>query len=133
MWTPSSIIHSLAGVGARIGWIVAAIFLFSIFAVTGLAALYFYLRQYLQPPEAMGLIAVIAGFASLVAGWWATSRHSEPKHDPVSETALLETMVSQAIAKDPLGSVLGALAAGVVLESVPELAHLVRRALGQRP
>ena len=128
----SSMLHPVAGVVNRIGWIIAAIFLFAIFTVTGLTALYFHLREYLPPAEAMGLIAVMAGFASLVAGWWATTRDAGPKHDAVSETAMVETVLRQAIAKDPLGSALAALAAGVVLESVPELGHLVRRFLGER-
>lgn len=132
MSIPSSMLHPVAGVVNRIGWIIAAVFLFAIFTVTGLTALYFHLREYLPPAEAMGLISVMAGFASLVAGWWATTRDTGPKHDAVSETAIVETVLRQAIAKDPLGSVLAALAAGVVLESVPELGHLVRRFLGER-
>jgi hypothetical protein len=46
---------------------------------------------------------------------------------------MIETMLRQAIAKDPIGAALAALAAGVVLESVPELGHLMRRFLGDRP
>ena len=133
MSLPPSMLRPMAGMVDRIGWILAAIFLFAIFTIAGLIALYFRLRESLPPAEAMGLIAVVAGFASLVAGWWATTRDVGPKRDGVSETELLETMLRQAIAKDPLGSVLGALAAGVVLESVPELGHLVRRFLGERP
>jgi hypothetical protein len=80
----------------------------------------------------MALVAVLAGFASLIAGWWATTREKPESHAPTAPGIDIEAVLGRAISKDPLGLVIGAVAAGIVMESVPEIGGLLRRLIGDR-
>jgi hypothetical protein len=120
----------------RVGWLIVALFLFLVFAVTALTALYFYLRTQMAPWAAMGLIALIAGAASGIATLWATrssSRRKPAVHVPPAAPALgLETLLRRAVSHDPVGAAIAAVAAGILIESVPQLSALVRRVSGQQ-
>jgi hypothetical protein len=97
-----------------------------------LGALYFYLRESLPPAESMGLVALVAGFSGLVAGWWATT-HDKPEAHASAPGIDIEAVLTKAVSKDPLGLVMGAVAAGIVMESFPEVGNLLRRLMGDRP
>ena len=121
----------------RVGWLVVALFLFLVFAATGLTALYFYLSIHLPAWAAMAIIAAVAGVSSAVATLWAT-RKARPKavaqvaaaaaHPGAAWDALLRRAVSQ----DPVGAAVAAIAAGILIESIPQLSALVRRLSGQQ-
>lgn len=132
MAIPQPVLHSVSSAIGRIGCGLAAVFMFMVFAVSALAALYLYLRNYLPPAESMGLVAVVAGFAGLVAGWWATTREKQESHPPSAAAIDIESVLTKAVAKDPLGLVIGAVAAGIVMESFPEVGNLLRRLIGDR-
>jgi hypothetical protein len=117
----------------RIGVLFIAVFLFLLFAVTGLLALYFLLREYFPREGAMGLIALIAGVASLIAAWVGTRvSRSAVKQKLAIPGMGLEMAVRETVVKDPLGAALGALAVGLVVASVPELSRFLHRMLSNR-
>jgi hypothetical protein len=121
----------------RVGWLVVALFLFLVFAATGLAALYFYLSLHMPAWAAMGIIAAVAGIASGIAVLWAT-RSSRPKaaHVPAAAATAraglgaglgLDAILRRAVSRDPVGAAVAAVAAGILIESIPQLSALVRR------
>jgi hypothetical protein len=123
----------------RVGWLVVALFLFLVFALTALAALYFYLSLHMPAWAAMGIIAAVAGIASGLAVLWAT-RRSRPKpgaHIPAAASAGLgaglgsglglDQLLRRAVSRDPVGTAVAALAAGILVESIPQLSALLRR------
>ncbi|MGE5539462.1 MAG: hypothetical protein ACM30I_12660 [Gemmatimonas sp.] len=121
----------------RVGWLFVALFLFLIFAVTGLTALYFWLETRLPPWAAMGLIALVAGVASGAAALWATrssKRKAVAKVEAAAPRMSFDALVRGAATQDPVGMALAALAAGILIESVPQIGALVRRLGGrERP
>jgi hypothetical protein len=131
---PQSLFAPVYRLACRIGVLFIAVFLFLAFAVAGLVALYFLLRKHLPPEGAMGLIALAALLASLIAAWLAT-RGSRPKMEQklAAGGANLEMVVRQTVGRDPIGTAVAALAAGLVVASVPELSRLLQRLLGNRP
>lgn len=133
MTLPASMLAPVYRLASRIGVLFIAVFLFLLFAVTGLLALYFLLRTYLPREGAMGLIALVAGVASLIAAWIAT-RRSRPKVEEklVARGANLEMIVRQTVGRDPIGSAVAALAAGLIVASVPELSRLLNRLISHR-
>lgn len=106
------------------GWVLVAAVFFLVFIGTGIAALYMYLLRYLSPPEAMGAIAAGSAVIGLIAVLCAV-RAMEPR-PPQWEAALKE-----AVAKDPLGAAIGALAVGLIIESSPELGRLLNRVMAR--
>jgi hypothetical protein len=126
----------------RVGWLVVALFLFLVFAATGLAALYFYLSLHMPAWAAMGIIAAVAGIASGVAVLWATrSSRSKTARVPAAAAATaraglgaslgaglgLDAILRRAVSRDPVGAAVAAVAAGILIESIPQLSALVRR------
>lgn len=131
---PQSMLAPVYRLAGRIGVLFIAVALFLLFAVTGLLALYFLLRQYLPREGAMGVIALIAGLASLLAVWVGTRRSSSPSPQKLAARgANLELIVRDTVGRDPIGTVVAALAAGLVVASVPELSRLLQRLIGNRP
>lgn len=131
---PQSMLAPVYRLAGRIGVLAIAVGLFLIFAVTGLLALYFLLREYLPREGAMGVIALIAGLASLVAVWLGTRKSSpSPTQKLAARGANLELIVRDTVGRDPIGTVVAALAAGLVVASVPELSRLLQRLMGNRP
>jgi membrane protease YdiL (CAAX protease family) len=134
MHLPQSIFDPVYRLAGRIGFLCVAVALFLVFAVTGLLALYFLLREYLPREGAMGLIALVAALATLIAAWLGTRRsRPKPAQKLVERGANLEAIVRQTVMRDPVGSAVAALAAGLVIASVPELSRLVQRLIGNRP
>jgi drug/metabolite transporter (DMT)-like permease len=133
MNVPQSMFAPVYRLASRIGVLFIAVFLFFLFAVTGLLALYFLLREHFPREGAMGLIALVAGIASLIAAWVGT-REVRPKvKEKLAIPGLgLEMAVRQTVVKDPLGAAIGALAAGLIVSSVPELSRLLQRVLSSR-
>jgi len=122
----------------RVGWLVVALFLFLVFAATALAALYFYLSLHMPAWAAMAIIAAVAGVTSGLAVLWAT-RSSRPKatHAPAATARAgvgaglgLDTLLRRAVSRDPVGAAVAGLAAGILIESIPQLSALVRRVGG---
>lgn len=129
---PQSMFAPVYRLAGRIGVLFIAVFLFLLFAVTGLSALYFLLREYFPREGAMGLVALVAGLASLIAAWVGT-RESRPKVKQIVISGEgLETAVRETVVKDPLGAAIAALAAGLIVASVPEFSRLLHRVLGSR-
>lgn len=106
------------------GWLLVAVLFFAIFLGTGVAALYMYLLRYFSPPAAMGLIAAGAAFIGLIAVLISGRASGTP-------TSGLEAAIKRAAAKDPLGTAIGALAVGLIIESSPELGRIVQRLIGR--
>jgi hypothetical protein len=106
------------------GWIFAAAVFFLIFLGTGIAALYMYLLRHFPPAGAMGIVAgasaVIGVIAVLISARASTTRSSG-----------WEEALKHAAAKDPLGTAVGALAIGLIIESSPELGRIIHRLLGR--
>src|SRR5690242_4692057 len=98
-------------------WMLVAAFFGLVFVGTGITALFMFLERYFAPPVAMGIIAGCAAFIALVAVLIATRRSSSP----ASPTAGWEAVIKRAAMKDPLGTAIGALAVGLIVESSPEL------------
>jgi hypothetical protein len=76
----------------------------------------------------------VAGIASLIALWASTrgSRAKPPTEALAERGASLEMIVRQTVVRDPIGAAVAALAAGLVLSSIPELSRLAQRLIGQR-
>lgn len=130
---PQSMLAPIYRLAGRIGVLFIAVFLFLLFAVTGLLALYFLLRSYLPREGAMGVIALVAGVASLVAAWLGT-RAARPRatQQLAARGANLEMVIRDTVGRDPIGTAVAALAAGLVVASVPELSRLLQRLIGSR-
>jgi hypothetical protein len=114
----------------RVGWLVVALVLFLTFAITALAALYFYLSTVMPAWAAMGLVAVMAGLSSGLAALWATrkSRSRKVAQIPAAASPVgLDMLLRRAVGQDPIGAAVAALAAGILIESIPQLNALVRR------
>jgi hypothetical protein len=133
MNVPQSMFAPVYRLASRLGVLFIAVFLFLLFAVTGLIALYFLLREYLPREGAMGLIALAALVASVIAAWLAT-RRSRARRTPVlgNRAASWDTVIRQTVVQDPLGAAVAAVAAGLVLASAPEVGRLLHRLLGNR-
>lgn len=134
MAVPQSLFAPVYRLACRVGVLFVAAFLFLACAAAGLIALYFVLRRTLPPEGAMGVIALVAGIASLIAAWLGM-RGSRPKPEQklAARGANLEMVVRQTVGRDPIGAAVAALAAGLIVASVPELSRLVQRLLGNRP
>ena len=104
-----------------------------------LAALYHWLILWMSISAALGTVALLLAIAAL-----ATARHAAGKPSAkASATAQTETampslmaaaadLAGEAVKSDPLGAVLGAGAAGFILETRPDLDHaLIQQVLRQ--
>jgi hypothetical protein len=57
----------------------------------------------------------------------------KPAQKLVARGANVEAIIRQTVLRDPIGSAVAALAAGLVIASVPELSRLLQRLIGNRP
>jgi hypothetical protein len=134
MQLPQSMFAPVYRLAGRIGVLFIAVVLFLIAAVAALLAFYFLLREYMPREGAMGLIALVAGIASLIAVWLGLRRaRPKPAQKLVARGANVEAIIRQTVLRDPIGSAVAALAAGLVIASVPELSRLLQRLIGNRP
>lgn len=106
---------------------------------TGLAALYLWMLASLTPPAALAIIACIL-VALALTSLVVMSYRRRPAPPALAQSLVpgLETlpeaadMVRRAVAADPRGAVLGAIAAGYIMESGPSLdASTLSRLLAQ--
>lgn len=107
-------------------WVLVAAFFGLVFVGTGITALFMFLAEYFAPPVAMGIIAGCAAFIALIALLISRRRSSS-----ASPTARWEAAIKRAAMKDPLGTAIGALAVGLIVESSPELGRIINRLMGR--
>lgn len=137
----------LAGIGERwlqmgLCWLLAGLAAIASLGV-GLAALYLWMLPTLPPAGALaviaGILAVLALFAGLLAALPRRPRTpvGAPGMGDVAELVPdLADSIRRAVAADPRGAIMGALAAGYIAESQPgfdtaTLARLLGRMPGQ--
>lgn len=106
-------------------WMLVAAFFGLVFVGTGITALFMFLVGYFSPPVAMGIITGCAAFIALVALAVSMRRSS------ASPAAGWEAAIKRAATKDPLGTAIGALAVGLIVESSPELGRIINRLMGR--
>lgn len=119
---------SLQDLGSRLTRCIALGALAGIFAIAalgfGTAALYQALLTEVSPAAALAIVAGILAVLATIAGLAARGRRA-PRHkrlaDPASAVPEVADMVRRSIAANPGAAVLGAIAAGFILQSRPGL------------
>jgi hypothetical protein len=119
----------------RLGWLVVALFLFLFFAATALTALYYYLSEHMPAWAAMAIVALLAGLGAAIAALLGTrSTRRKSKLQAAVATAApqvgWDALLRRAVSQDPVGAAIAAVAAGILIESIPQLSALVRRVSG---
>ena len=134
MDVPQSMFAPIYRLVGRVGALLIAVVLFLVSAIAALLAFYFLLREYLPREGAMGLVALVAGVASLITAWLGMRRtRPKPAQKLAQRGVNLESVIRQTVLRDPIGSAVAALAAGLVIASVPELSRFLQRLIGNRP
>lgn len=120
----------LAGIGERwlqkgLCWLLCGLATIASLGVA-LAALYLWMLATLPPAGALAVVAGILALLAMVAGLIATlpRRSRAPLHEPGAVADLVPDAVKtirQAVAADPRGAMMGAIAAGYIAENQPGL------------
>jgi hypothetical protein len=104
-----------------------------------LASVYFWLTLWMSVPAALLMVALLLTIAALSAARLAAGTAPTKAASPAATNTLVPNLVAaagdladEAVRADPLGAMLGAGAAGFILETRPDLDHaLIQQVLRQ--